>query len=257
MAEAEPVKNGGPRFRRVLLKLSGEALAPAQGNGIDLDALGEIAQEVKEVAALGIELALVIGAGNILRGSEYEARGMDRSTADQMGMLATVINALAMQNALEQLDVRTRVLSAIEMHSVCEPYILRRAIRHLEKGRVVVFAAGTGNPYFTTDTAASLRAMEIGADVILKASHTVDGVYDRDPVADPSARRFDHLTYIEVLQRNLKVMDSTAISMCMDHDLPIIVFNLRKRGNIKRAVMGEAIGTRVERGGDNALRHEP
>ena len=257
MAEAEPVKNGGPRFRRVLLKLSGEALAPAQGNGIDLDALGEIAQEVKEVAALGIELALVIGAGNILRGSEYEARGMDRSTADQMGMLATVINALAMQNALEQLDVRTRVLSAIEMHSVCEPYILRRAIRHLEKGRVVVFAAGTGNPYFTTDTAASLRAMEIGADVILKASHTVDGVYDRDPVADPAARRFDHLTYIEVLQRNLKVMDSTAISMCMDHDLPIIVFNLRKRGNIKRAVMGEAIGTRVERGGDNALRQEP
>jgi uridylate kinase len=248
MADAEPITTGGPRFRRVLLKLSGEAMAPAQGNGIDLDALGEIAQEVKDVAALGIELALVIGAGNILRGSEYEARGMDRSTADQMGMLATVINALAMQNALEQLGVHTRVLSAIAMHSVCEPYILRRAIRHLEKGRVVVFAAGTGNPYFTTDTAASLRAMEIGADVILKASHTVDGVYDRDPVIEPNARRFDHLTYIEVLQQNLKVMDSTAISMCMDHDLPIIVFNLRKPGNIKRAVMGEAIGTRVERG---------
>jgi uridylate kinase len=257
MAEAEPVKNSGPRFRRVLLKLSGEAMAPAQGNGIDLDALGEIAKEVKEVAALGIELAVVIGAGNILRGSEYEARGMDRSTADQMGMLATVINALAMQNALEQMGVRTRVLSAIEMHSVCEPYILRRAIRHLEKGRVVVFAAGTGNPYFTTDTAASLRAMEIGADVILKGSHTVDGVYDRDPVREPNARRFDRLTYIEVLQKNLKVMDSTAISMCMDHDLPIIVFNLRKPGNIKRAVMGESIGTRVESGRESASRPEP
>ena len=254
MADAEPITNGGPRFRRVLLKLSGEAMAPAQGNGIDLDALGEIAQEVKDVAALGIELALVIGAGNILRGSEYEARGMDRSTADQMGMLATVINALAMQNALEQLGVHTRVLSAIAMPSVCEPYLLRRAIRPLEKGRVVVFAAGTGNPYFTTDTAASLRAMEIGADVILKASHTVDGVYDRDPMVEPDARRFDHLTYIEVLQRNLKVMDSTAISMCMDHDLPIIVFNLRKPGNIKRAVMGEAIGTRVERGSGEAPR---
>jgi uridylate kinase len=241
----------------VLLKLSGEAMAPAQGNGIDLDALGEIAKEVKEVAALGIELAVVIGAGNILRGSEYEARGMDRSTADQMGMLATVINALAMQNALEQMGVRTRVLSAIEMHSVCEPYILRRAIRHLEKGRVVIFAAGTGNPYFTTDTAASLRAMEIGADVILKASHTVDGVYDRDPMREPNARRFDRLTYIEVLQQNLKVMDSTAISMCMDHDLPIIVFNLRKPGNIKRAVMGESIGTRVESGRESASHHEP
>ena len=257
MAEAEAVKDGGPRFRRVLLKLSGEAMAPAQGNGIDLDALGEIAKEVKEVAALGIELAVVIGAGNILRGSEYEARGMDRSTADQMGMLATVINALAMQNALEQMGVRTRVLSAIEMHSVCEPYILRRAIRHLEKGRVVIFAAGTGNPYFSTDTAASLRAMEIGADVILKASHTVDGVYDRDPMREPNARRFDRLTYIEVLQQNLKVMDSTAISMCMDHDLPIIVFNLRKPGNIKRAVMGESIGTRVESGRESASHHEP
>jgi len=257
MVEAEPITNGRPRFRRILLKLSGEAMAPAQGNGIDLDALSEIAQEVKEVATLDIELALVIGAGNILRGSEYEARGMDRSTADQMGMLATVINALAMQNALEQLGVRTRVLSAIEMHSVCEPYILRRAIRHLEKGRVVIFAAGTGNPYFTTDTAASLRALEIGADVILKASHTVDGVYDRDPVNDPDARRFDHLTYMDVLSKNLKVMDSTAISMCMDHNLPIIVFNLRKPGNIKRAVMGETIGTRVERGVENAPRPEP
>jgi len=248
MAEADTANESKPRFHRVLLKLSGEALAPSQGSGIDPDALGLIAQEVKEVAALGLELALVIGAGNILRGSEYEARGMDRSTADQMGMLATVINALALQNALEQLGVRTRVLSAIAMHSMCEPYILRRAIRHLEKGRVVIFAAGTGNPYFTTDTAASLRAMEIGAEVILKASHTVDGVYDRDPIREPNARRFDRLTYIEVLQKNLKVMDSTAISMCMDNDLPIIVFNLRKPGNIKRAVMGEAIGTKVESG---------
>src|SRR5271170_8019006 len=246
MAEAEPITNGGPRFRRVLLKLSGEAMAPAQGNGIDLDALGEIAQEVKDVAALGIELALVIGAGNILRGSEYEARGMDRSTADQMGMLATVINALALQHALERNKVPTRVLSAIAMQSLCEPYIRRRAVRHLEKGRVIIFAAGTGNPYFTTDTAASLRAMEIGAEVILKASHTVDGVYDRDPMREPGAKKFDRLTYIEVLQKNLKVMDSTAISMCMDNHLPIIVFNLRKAGNIRRAVMGEQIGTRVE-----------
>ncbi len=245
MAEADSEANHKPRFRRVLLKLSGEALAPRQGSGIDPEALAEIAREVRDVAALDIQLALVIGAGNILRGSEYEARGMDRSTADQMGMLATVINALALQNALEQLGAPTRVLSAIAMHSVCEPYILRRATRHLEKGRVVIFAAGTGNPYFTTDTAASLRALEIGAGVILKASHTVDGVYDRDPVRDPDARRFDRLTYIEVLQKNLKVMDSTAISMCMDNSLPIIVFNLRKTGNIKRAVMGEAIGTIV------------
>jgi uridylate kinase len=234
------------RFRRVLLKLSGEALAPTRGSGIDLDALGEITREIKEIASLGIELALVIGAGNILRGSEYEARGMDRTTADQMGMLATVINALALQNSLEQAGVATRVLSAIAMQMVCEPYIRRRAVRHLEKGRVVIFAAGTGNPYFTTDTAASLRALEIGAEVILKATHQVDGVYDRDPLREAGATRFDRLTYLEVLQRNLKVMDSTAISMCMDNSLPIIVFNLRKPGNIKRAVTGETIGTLVE-----------
>lgn len=237
-----------PRFRRVLLKLSGEALAPAQGAGIDFNALTEISGEIKEVAALGVQIALVIGGGNILRGSEYEARGMDRSTADQMGMLATVINALALQNALEQVGVETRVLSALEMRAVCEPYILRRAIRHLERGRTVIFAAGTGNPYFTTDTAASLRAMEIGAEVILKASHHVDGVYDRDPLREPGAVRFDRLTYLQVLQLNLKVMDSTAISMCMDHGLPIVVFNLRKAGNIKRAVMGEPVGTRVASG---------
>jgi uridylate kinase len=248
MADVQTVATQKPRFHRILLKLSGEALAPAQGSGIDLDALGAIALEVKEVASLGIQLALVIGAGNILRGSAYEERGMDRSTADQMGMLGTVINALALQNALEQAGVTTRVLSAIAMQAVCEPYIRRRAVRHLEKGRVVIFAAGTGNPYFTTDTAASLRAMEIGAEVILKASHHVDGVYDRDPMRDPTAHRFDRLTYIEVLQRNLKVMDSTAISMCMDNRLPIVVFNLLKPGNIKRAVMGEPIGTWVDSG---------
>lgn len=246
MSEAHGSADGKPQYERVLLKLSGEALAPAQGSGIDPDALHVIAGEVKEVAALGIQLALVIGAGNILRGSEYEARGMDRATADQMGMLGTVINALALQNALETLGVDTRVLSAIEMYAVCEAYIRRRAVRHLEKGRVVIFAAGTGSPYFTTDTAASLRAMEIGAEVILKASHHVDGVYDRDPMRYPDATRFDRLTYLDVLQRNLKVMDSTAISMCMDNRLPIIVFNLRKPGNIRRVVMGEHIGTRVE-----------
>jgi uridylate kinase len=237
-----------PRYKRILLKLSGEALAPEGRSGVDLDALSEIAAELKDVAALGVEMALVIGAGNFIRGSDYEARGMDRSTADQMGMLATVINALALQNALEHAGVATRVLSAIEMQAVCEPYIRRRAVRHLEKGRVVIFAAGTGNPYFTTDTAASLRALEIGAEIILKASHHVDGVYDRDPMIEPNARRFDRLTYIEVLQKNLKVMDSTAISMCMDNSLPIIVFNLRKRGNIGRAVRGEPIGTWVESG---------
>jgi uridylate kinase len=246
MADIQTASNGKPRFSRILLKLSGEALAPAQGAGLDLDVLAEVALEIKEVAGLGVQLALVIGAGNYIRGADYEGRGMDRSTADQMGMLATVINSLALQNALEHAGVTTRVLSAIEMQALCEPYIRRRAIRHLEKGRVVIFAAGTGNPYFTTDTAASLRAMEIGAEVILKASHTVDGVYDRDPVAHPGAKRFDRLTYIEVLQKNLKVMDSTAISMCMDNHLPIIVFNLRKRGNIRKAVMGEPIGTWVE-----------
>jgi len=249
MSEAHISAEAKPCFRRVLLKLSGEALAPPNASGIDPGALQAIAAEVKEVAALGIQLALVIGAGNILRGSEYEARGMDRSTADQMGMLGTVINALALQNALETLGVNTRVLSALEMYAVCEPYIRRRAVRHLEKGRVVIFAAGTGSPYFTTDTAASLRAMEIGAEVILKASHHVDGVYDRDPLRYPEAIRFDRLTYLDVLQRNIKVMDSTAISMCMDNRLPIIVFNLRKPGNIKRVVTGEQIGTRVESAG--------
>jgi uridylate kinase len=249
----QAVTEGAPRYRRVMLKLSGEALAPEQGKGIDLDALGAIALEIKEIARLRVELAMVIGAGNILRGSEYEARGMDRSTADQMGMLATVINALALQNALEQCGVTTRVLSAIGIQAVCESYIRRRALRHLEKGRAVIFAAGTGNPYFTTDTAASLRAMEIGAEVILKASHHIDGVYDRDPMREPGAVRFERLTYLEVLQRELKVMDSTAITMCKDNRLPIIVFNLSEPGNIKRAIMGEPIGTWVGPDTDEAV----
>jgi uridylate kinase len=248
MAEVQGAPNGKPRFSRILLKLSGEALAPHGGSGIDLDVLAQFASEIKEVVDLGVQIALVIGAGNFMRGSDYEARGMDRSTADQMGMLAIVINSLALQNALEQCGVPTRVLSAIEIQAVCEPYIRRRALRHMEKGRVVICAAGTGNPYFTTDTAASLRAMEVGAEVILKASHTVDGVYDRDPVREPDAKRFDRLTYRDVLQQNLKVMDSTAIAMCMDNRMPIIVFNLRKPGNIRKAVMGEPIGTWVESG---------
>lgn len=248
MNRVESSEGPKPRFRRVLLKLSGQALAPAQGSGIDLDALNAVASEVKEVAGLGVELALVIGAGNILRGSDYEARGMDRSTADQMGMLGTVINALALQNALEQMGVTTRVLSAIQMYAVCEAYIRRRAVRHLEKGRVVIFAAGTGNPYFTTDSAASLRALEIGAEIILKASHHVDGVYDRDPLRELGATRFDRLSYLDVLRLNLRVMDSTAISMCMDNRIPIVVFDLRKPGNIRRVVMGEAVGTRVDGG---------
>jgi len=245
MDEVASAAGKRPRFNRILVKLSGQTLAPAHGSGIDLDALAQVALEIKEVAALGVQLSMVIGAGNIMRGSDYEARGMDRSTADQMGMLATVINSLALQNALEHIDVATRVLSAVEMQAVCEPYIRRRAVRHLEKGRVVIFAAGTGNPYFTTDSAASLRAMEISAEIILKASHTVDGVYDRDPMLDPNAKRFDRLTYLEILKRSLKVMDSTAISMCMDHNLPVLVFNLQKAGNIKRAVLGEHIGTLV------------
>jgi uridylate kinase len=234
-----------PRYSRILLKLSGEALAPATGFGIDHQALSKIAAELKEVADFPVQVAIVIGGGNLMRGASYEARGMDRTTADHMGMLATVMNALALQDALEGIGATTRVMSALDMQAVCEPYIRRRAVRHLEKGRVVIFAAGTGNPYFTTDSAASLRAMEVGAEIILKASHTVDGIYDRDPVVDASAHRFEHLTYMEILERGLKVMDSTAISMCMDHKLPVLVFNLQKVGNIKRAVLGERIGTLV------------
>jgi uridylate kinase len=238
---------GANRYRRVLLKISGEALAGPAGYGIDPGVLGTFAEELKEVHALGCELALVIGGGNIFRGLAASTRGVDRATADYMGMLATVINALALQDALEKRGVPTRVLSAIEMQQVAEPYIRRRATRHLEKGRVVIFAAGTGNPFFTTDTAASLRAMEIGAQVIFKATK-VDGVYDADPLKHPDAKRFEELTYIDVLNRQLQVMDATAISLCMDNALPILVFNLLQPGNIARAVSGARIGTLVHGG---------
>jgi uridylate kinase len=231
----------------VLLKMSGEALAGSSGYGIDPGVLASLAAEVRDVYAVGCELALVIGGGNIFRGIAGSTRGIDRATGDYMGMLATVINALAFQDALEKLEVPTRVLSAIGMQQVAEPYIRRRATRHLEKGRVVIFAAGTGNPFFTTDTAASLRAMEIGAEVIFKATR-VDGVYSADPNHDPAATRFDELTYMDVLRQGLKVMDSTAISLCMDNDLPILVFNMLEAGSILRAVTGERIGTLVHGG---------
>ncbi len=236
--------DGKPRFKRILLKLSGEALMGEGAFGIDNPTLERIAAEVKEVHDLGVEIALVIGGGNIFRGLAASAQGMDRASADYMGMLATVMNSLALQDALERAGVATRVQSAIEIREVCEPYIRRRAMRHLEKRRVVIFAAGTGNPYFTTDTAASLRAMEIHADILLKATR-VDGVYDKDPKRHPDARRFERLSYLEVLQRNLQVMDSTAISLCRDNKLGIIVFDLRAQGNIRRVVTGEPIGTLV------------
>jgi uridylate kinase len=245
--EQAPVYPGARRYRRVLLKISGEALAGAAGYGIDAEVLAAFAAEVKDVHDLGCELALVIGGGNIFRGLAASTHGIDRATGDYMGMLATIINALALQNALEKLGVPTRVQSAIAMEQVAEPYIRRRATRHLEKGRVVIFAAGTGNPYFTTDTAASLRAMEIGAEVIFKATR-VDGVYDADPMKVPTARRFDELTYIDVLNRHLQVMDATAISLCMDNGLPILVFNMMQPGNIKKAVGGARIGTLVHGG---------
>jgi uridylate kinase len=233
-----------PVFRRIVLKLSGEALAGSQGYGIDPPVLDRIGAEVREVADLGVQLAIVIGGGNIFRGVAASAGGMDRATADYMGMLATIINALALQDSLEKVGVQTRVLSAIEMRAVAEPYIRRRAIRHLEKGRVVIFAAGTGNPFFTTDTAGALRAVEIGADAIIKATK-VDGVYSADPKLDPAARRLERLTYIEVLNRGLGVMDTTAISLCMDNKLPIVVFDLMRAGNIKRIVLGEPVGSIV------------
>src|SRR5271155_1124785 len=233
-------------YKRILLKISGEALAAGKGFGIDAIFIHKVAAEIAAVHALGCEIGIVVGGGNFFRGVAQQAIDMDRVAADHMGMLSTVINAIALQDAIETTGIFCRVMSAIAMHQVAEPYIRRRAIRHLEKGRVIIFAAGTGNPYFSTDTAASLRAMEIGAEVLLKASHTVDGVYDRDPMRESGAKRFDRLTHLEVLKQNLKVMDSTAISMCMDNHLPIIVFNLRKAGNIRRAVMGEQIGTRVE-----------
>lgn len=235
------------KYRRILLKLSGEALAGDQGFGIAPDVINGIAAEIKEVVGLGVEVALVIGGGNIFRGLAASSKGMDRASADYMGMLATVMNSLAMQDALEKLDVDTRVQSAIDMKQIAEPYIRRRAVRHLEKGRVVIFSAGTGNPYFTTDTAASLRAMEIGAEVILKATK-VDGVYTADPAKDSNATKLDVLTYLDVLQKGLEVMDATATSLCMDNNLPMIIFDLTQTGNIKKVVLGDKIGTIVRKG---------
>jgi len=232
------------RYGRVLLKLSGEALMGESAFGIDPAVTTQIAREIAEINSLGIQIAIVIGGGNLFRGLAASAKGMDRATADYMGMLATVINGLALQDALEKAGINTRVATAIEMRAVAEPFIRRRAVRHLEKGRVVVFAAGTGNPYFTTDTAAALRAMEMKADVILKGTK-VDGIYTADPMLHPTATKFDHISYIKVLEQGLKVMDATAISLCMDNKLPIVVFNLRTAGNLRRVVMGEAVGTTV------------
>src|SRR5512132_131485 len=239
--------NGSPMYQRVLLKLSGEALMGEQQFGVDPAVATRIAHDVGEIQGLGVETAIVIGGGNIFRGIAASARGMDRATADYMGMLATVINALALQDALEQHGVITRVVTAIEMRAVAEPFIRRRAIRHLEKGRVVVFGAGTGSPYFTTDTAAALRAMEIRADVILKGTK-VDGIYTADPMKDPEATKYSEISYLKVLEQGLKVMDATAISLCMDNKLPIVVFNLRTAGNLRRVIAGEPIGTKVTAG---------
>jgi len=233
-----------PAFRRILLKLSGEALMGEQAFGIDPAVTTQIAKDIREIQELGVQTAVVIGGGNLFRGLAASAKGMDRATADYMGMLATVINALALQDALEHVGVVTRVATAIEMRAVAEPFIRRRAVRHLEKGRVVVFAAGTGNPYFTTDTAAALRAMEMKADVILKGTK-VDGIYTADPMLDPKATKFQEISYLQVLGERLKVMDATAISLCMDNKLPIVVFNLRTAGNLRRVIMGDPVGTTV------------
>jgi uridylate kinase len=234
-----------PKYKRVVLKLSGEALAGERGFGVDLDVVETISRSILEVSDMGVEIACVVGGGNIWRGAVASAQGMDRATADYMGMLATVINSLAFQDSLERLGVETRVMTAIEMRQIAEPYIRRRAMRHLEKGRVVIFASGTGNPYFSTDTTAALRAAEIEAEVILMAKRGVDGVYDDDPKVNPVARRFERLPYIEVLQRGLKVMDSTATSLCMDNQIPIIVFDIIATNSIRRAICGESIGTIV------------
>ena len=234
-----------PVYNRVLLKLSGESLAEKDGGfGINVDSINNLAKEVFAGQSLGVQIAIVIGGGNIFRGATASSLGMERVTGDYMGMLSTIINALALQHALESVGINTRVQTAIEIPQVAEPYIRRRAIRHLEKGRVVIFASGTGNPYFTTDTAASLRAMEIGADVIFKATK-VDGIYSADPMKDDSATKFDHLTYLEVLEKGLKVMDSTSVSLCMDNKLPMVVFNIRGENSIKRVLLGEKLGTVV------------
>jgi uridylate kinase len=236
-----------PIYKRIILKLSGEALQGNQPHGINQDTLILIAEQIKEIKQLGVDVTIVLGGGNIFRGQENTARrglDMDRSVADYMGMLATAINGLALQNVLEKVGLPTRVMTALSMQQIAEPYIRRRAIRHLEKGRVVIFVAGTGNPYFTTDTAAALRGMEINADVILKATR-VEGVYDKDPLKFKDAQKFDSLRYIDVLNKNLRFMDTTAVSLCMDNKLPIVIFNLNKKGNIKRVIFGEKIGTIV------------
>ncbi|NWF76357.1 MAG: UMP kinase [Nitrospirae bacterium] len=241
------------KYKRILLKISGEAMMGDLSYGIDPVTVDFIAKEIKAAVSKGVEIAIVIGGGNIFRGVEASVKGIERSSADYMGMLATVINALALQNYLEQHGIPTRVQSAIEMKELAEPYIRRKAIRHLEKGRTVIFAAGTGNPYFTTDTAASLRAMEIGAEVILKATK-VDGVYSADPLKDSSAKKYNTVTYIEVLKKGLSIMDSTAISLCMDNNLPIIVFNLRGKGNIRKIIEGKKIGTLVRRNNGTGIK---
>ena len=233
-----------PTYKRILLKLSGEALMGEQQFGIDPNVTSQVASDIAEIQALGVQVGIVIGGGNIFRGVAASAKGMDRATGDYMGMLATVINGLAMQDALEQHGILTRVVTAIEMRAVAEPFIRRRAIRHLEKGRVVIFAAGTGNPYFTTDTAAALRAMEMKADVILKGTK-VDGIYTADPMIDKTATKFERISYLQVIDKGLRVMDSTAITLCMDNRLPIIIFNLRTPGNLRRTVMGEQVGSLV------------
>jgi uridylate kinase len=235
---------GKPAYQRVLLKLSGEALAGKKGSGVDLTILQDLAQDIKEIYSLGVQIAIVIGGGNIFRGMQASESGMDRASADYMGMLATVMNALALQDALEKAGVFTRVQSAIEMQEIAEPYIRRRAERHLEKNRVVIFAAGTGNPFFTTDTAAALRSCEIGANVLLKATK-VDGIYDADPVKNPNAKKFEELRYIDVLSKGLEVMDSAAISLCMDNSMPIIVFNMNTRGAMRDVIMGKKVGTLI------------
>ncbi|RXI97978.1 UMP kinase [Anaerobacillus alkaliphilus] len=234
-----------PKYKRIVLKLSGEALAGEVGYGIDPIVIQSIAQQIKEIVALDVEVAIIVGGGNIWRGMAGSAKGMDRATADYMGMLATVMNSLALQDSLENIDVPTRVQTSIEMRQVAEPYIRRKAIRHLEKNRVVIFAGGTGNPYFSTDTTAALRAAEIEAEVILMAKNKVDGVYTADPSIDANAKKYETLTYLDVLKEGLAVMDSTASSLCMDNDIPLIVFSIMEEGNIKRAVLGENIGTIV------------
>ncbi|MDZ5781836.1 UMP kinase [Marinococcus luteus] len=240
------------RYNRVVLKLSGEALAGQQGYGIDPEVIQSIASQIGEIVELGTEVVIVVGGGNIWRGMAGSSKGMDRATADYMGMLATVMNSLALQDSLEDIEIPTRVQTSIEMRQVAEPYIRRKAIRHLEKKRVVIFAAGTGNPYFSTDTTAALRAAEIEADIILMAKNKVDGVYDSDPSANADAKKYQSLTYLDILNHDLKVMDSTASTLCMDNNIPLLVFSIMEEGNIKKAVMGEDIGTIIRRNNDGS-----